>query len=715
MASSFTPNINLEKPGIGEQDNEWGTTLNNNFDTIDTKLAIKDEDNMASDSASHLATQQSIKAYVDSQSASSLAADNITTGDAAVSIATTSGNITIDAQANDADVIIKVDDAGAPVTAVTFDGSDGGTASFSHDVKLANDGAVLGFGSGNDVTLTHVHDSGLTLSAGTNATALNLTSTNDSANVGPTINLIRDSANPAASDSLGYLNFVGEDEDSNQTNYAQIIAVITDETSGSEDGKLSFYTVTGGTNTLSLDLSSTALTVSNDIELASDAAELKFGADSDVLLTHVADTGLTMSVTGNNVAQFTVSQDKDTSGTGPVFNLTRYSGSPDDGDGGGIIQFNMENTNNELFNAAQIFAVATDVSHDGDQEDGKLIINTMKAGTATANLTVSNAGIEVANGGTIGSASDTDAIAIASSGVVTMNQIPVFSAGINVSGGTIAGTLATAAQTNITSLGTLSSLVVTTDTTGSALAVTQSGTGTGVYSQVNAGTNPGTFGYQNSSTAGNIAARGYSANGIGVYGSTGHASYAGVMGFASDASHYGYLGVGTIGVYATSVYCAGALYAASANAAVKSFRIPHGLREGHDLVHSSIEGPQYDLIYRGKVELVNGQASIEIDSHYNMTSGTFEWLTKSDSVQTFTSNETGWDAVKSSFSGNTITIECQNSSSTDTISWMVIAERGDPSVIEGEGTDDEGNLIIEPLSELEIELPPVVLPPTEPS
>ena len=70
MASSFTPNINLEKPGIGEQDNEWGTTLNNNFDTIDTKLAIKDEDNMASDSATHLATQQSIKAYVDSQSAS---------------------------------------------------------------------------------------------------------------------------------------------------------------------------------------------------------------------------------------------------------------------------------------------------------------------------------------------------------------------------------------------------------------------------------------------------------------------------------------------------------------------------------------------------------------------------------------------------------------------------------------------------------------------
>ena len=67
MASSYTTNINLEKPAPGEQSGDWGATLNSNFDTIDTKLAIKDEDNMASDSASHLATQQSIKAYVDSQ------------------------------------------------------------------------------------------------------------------------------------------------------------------------------------------------------------------------------------------------------------------------------------------------------------------------------------------------------------------------------------------------------------------------------------------------------------------------------------------------------------------------------------------------------------------------------------------------------------------------------------------------------------------------
>ena len=82
--------------------------------------------------------------------------------------------------------------------------------------------------------------------------------------------------------------------------------------------------------------------------------------------------------------------------------------------------------------------------------------NLTSVGTLTT-LTIDNI---IINGTNIGHTSDTDAIAIASDGVVTMNQIPVFSAGINVSGGSIAGTLSTAAQANITSLGTLTTLTV---------------------------------------------------------------------------------------------------------------------------------------------------------------------------------------------------------------------------------------------------------------
>jgi hypothetical protein len=98
-------------------------------------------------------------------SGSGTAADDISDGDAAVSIATTSGNITIDAQANDADVIIKVDDGGSAVTALTLDGSDEGNAIFVNDVQLKSDGALLEFGADLDTTLTHTDGTGLTLNS----------------------------------------------------------------------------------------------------------------------------------------------------------------------------------------------------------------------------------------------------------------------------------------------------------------------------------------------------------------------------------------------------------------------------------------------------------------------------------------------------------------------------------------------------------------------
>ena len=93
------------------------------------------------------------------------AADDLTAGDAAVTLTTTSGNITIDAQANDSDIIFKGTDNTADITMLTLDGSDAGTAIFNHDIKIQNDGAILSLGTNGDVSLTHVHDAGLTLNS----------------------------------------------------------------------------------------------------------------------------------------------------------------------------------------------------------------------------------------------------------------------------------------------------------------------------------------------------------------------------------------------------------------------------------------------------------------------------------------------------------------------------------------------------------------------
>ena len=110
----------------------------------------------------------------------------------------------------------------------------------------------------------------------------------------------------------------------------------------------------------------------------------------------------------------------------------------------------------------------------------------------------------------------------------------------------------------------------------------------------------------------------------------------------------------------------------------KGFRIPHplvGLTTMTDLVHTAVEGPQADLIYRGRAKLVAGISTVNIDATNNMTDGTFVNLNRD--VQCFTSNETGWTAVKGSVTGNLLTIIAQDNTCTDTISWMVVGERWD--------------------------------------
>jgi hypothetical protein len=129
-----------------------------------------------------------------------------------------------------------------------------------------------------------------------------------------------------------------------------------------------------------------------------------------------------------------------------------------------------------------------------------------------------------------------------------------------------------------------------------------------------------------------------------------------------------------------------------------SFKIDHPLEsktDTHHLVHSFIEGPQADLIYRGKVDLVAGSATANIDTVAGMTEGTFVALNRE--VQCFTTNESNWDAVKGSVSGNILTIESENSESTATISWLVIGERKDQHMYDTDWTDENGKVMVEPL------------------
>jgi hypothetical protein len=160
---------------------------------------------------------------------------------------------------------------------------------------------------------------------------------------------------------------------------------------------------------------------------------------------------------------------------------------------------------------------------------------------------------------------------------------------------------------------------------------------------------------------------------------------------------------GTNGTERMSISAAGAVAVVGAlSKGSGSFRIEHPLPEKsatHQLVHSFIEGPKCDLIYRGKINLVDGKASVNIDTDSTMTEGTFEVLCAN--VQCFTSNESGWGAIRGKVVGNILTIEAQDAASTDNVSWMVIGERKDPHIMDTDWTDKNGRPIVEPLKPAE--------------
>jgi hypothetical protein len=65
--------------------------------------------------------------------------DDLALGDAASVLATSAGNITIDAQGSDTDIIIKGTDGGVDTTYLTIDGSAAGAATFNNDVTAFSD------------------------------------------------------------------------------------------------------------------------------------------------------------------------------------------------------------------------------------------------------------------------------------------------------------------------------------------------------------------------------------------------------------------------------------------------------------------------------------------------------------------------------------------------------------------------------------------------
>jgi hypothetical protein len=88
-----------------------------------------------------------------------------------------------------------------------------------------------------------------------------LTSTDAGAAAGPLLELYRDSASPAASDTLGEIEFNGEDSAGNKQAYALFHGSILSPTSGAEQGQLHFETATAGALTEKMIIGTTNLVI----------------------------------------------------------------------------------------------------------------------------------------------------------------------------------------------------------------------------------------------------------------------------------------------------------------------------------------------------------------------------------------------------------------------------------------------------------------------
>ena len=126
-----------------------------------------------------------------------------------------------------------------------------------------------------------------------------------------------------------------------------------------------------------------------------------------------------------------------------------------------------------------------------------------------------------------------------------------------------------------------------------------------------------------------------------------------------------------------------------------SFKIDHPLKsETHHLVHSFVESPRADNVYRGTATLSNGAAQVNLDGYIGMTEGTFSAL--NGNIDVFLQNKTGWEPLKGEVIDNILHVYCRDETATDTISWMVVAERQDQHMLDTEWTDEFGRPILEP-------------------
>ena len=594
----------------------------------------------------------------------------------------------------------------------------------------------LGSGTGSN-TLTVPDETGTLLSTASSVSDISVTSTTASkpdvvfannANdpTGPFLNLknLRGGSNAGvANDDCGTIQFYGNDAANNNQVYAKVVAEVSDPTSGGEEGKLSLFVAEyDGNNTAGLVLTGSSNNGDVDVTIGAggtgivtvlgilDLGDRNITSVGDIELDSLTAEGSTITISSGWTAA-----SQTCANLGTVTTVDINGGSVDGitlGTNSAVTEAQVDNINLNTNTIKSTSGGLTVQAYEAmllRVNDGDNCIQLYADGS------VEFYGDVDINGGTLAGFTIDGSWTAASQTCANLGTVTT----ADINGGTWQGTIDgswTAASQTCANLGT----VTTADINGGSVDGITLGTNSAVTeAQVdNINLNLNTI----KSTSGGLTVQAYEAmllkcnngdNGIQIY-ADGNTEFYGDL--LCDAPTFkSQTGTLTVQSYSNmllkvndgdnnlQLYANGnAEFYGTVSKASGSFKIDHPLEnksETHNLVHSFIEGPQADLIYRGKVTLIDGEATVNIDTVSNMTEGTFSALCTS--IQCFTTNEHGWTPIKGSVTGNILTITANDESCNDEISWIVIGERKDKHMLETEWTDENGKVIVEPEKVLE--------------
>jgi hypothetical protein len=224
-----------------------------------------------------------------------------------------------------------------------------------------------------------------TITTADNLDTLSLISTDADANAGPNLRMFRNSASPADSDTLGVIEFEGNNDAGSTVRYAGLTSLIADASDGTEDGILEIRTTLAGSHVRRIDLG-TSETVFNE-----DSKDLDFRVESDnhasALFVNGADGNVTMQGATTTIGSAAASTNVELTLNGVASKAQRIAFNE-----GGVNRWLLgqgaasETSAFELYNATGVMALSVDRTTNAATFNGPLIVNPNTAGKTTFSL-----------------------------------------------------------------------------------------------------------------------------------------------------------------------------------------------------------------------------------------------------------------------------------------------------------------------------------------